>query len=182
MDRHEAEIMQTADTEWVAFPGGELEGRPPRVLCRECRERLKRDAALRRRAPGGVGRRQALCFQCYRTELDRARALEAAGQRETASEARFQTSLPFEPVNRARLAVLKVERAAARVVSHSGDGRFTGRLRLAQIAARHALRMATARLDPREAASGHQGRPSDAAIHAAELQLPESWLPFVVSG
>ena len=31
-----------------------------------------------------------LCFQCYRAELEREKALKAAGQLETASEARFR--------------------------------------------------------------------------------------------
>lgn len=179
MNTHETEVLQTVDTEWVAFPGGELEGRPPRALCRDCRERLKGHVEGSP-AERGLGRRRALCFQCYRVELDRARALESAGQRETTSAAQFQDSLPFDRVNTARLAVLKIERAAARAVSRTGAGRFADRRRQAQIAARHALRMASVG-QPRQAGAGDGGLASLAAIHAAELQLPESWLPFVVA-
>src|SRR4030095_10681221 len=101
------ETRQIVQEEWVTFPGGELEGKRPKALCEACREALKRDAATGpadRRAP------RPLCFQCYRAELERERALRAAGQLDTASEERFQIQLPFEPVNVPRLAMLKVAR------------------------------------------------------------------------
>src|SRR5215471_10316919 len=101
---------QIADRDWVAFRGGELEGRPPRVLCQACRARLKQAAT----EGVALARPATLCFQCYRAEMDRERAVRAAGERDTASEARFQSQLPFEPVNRPRLDALKAERAAAR--------------------------------------------------------------------
>src|SRR5438309_2440607 len=89
---------QVADNDWVTFPGGELEGERPKVLCPACRAALT------------SGRRPAsprpLCFQCYRADLDRQRALGAAGDLETTSDARVQTQLPFEPIDRARLDAL----------------------------------------------------------------------------
>src|SRR5579862_3211528 len=110
MNRASQKLQTTIDdTEWVAFPGGELEGKRPKVLCLPCRERLNRAAAEGQ----PVAPRRALCFRCYRAELDRERALMAAGQLDTATDARFQFALPFEPVNRARLAQLKVERIGA---------------------------------------------------------------------
>ena len=183
----------------MTFPGGELEGKRPRALCPACRELLKRAAVVAGPKP--------ICFQCYRAELERDRALKAAGQLETASEARFQCTLPFDPVNTVRLAALKAERAAARqaIVSRPGVSQAiehcADRRRQAQIAARHALRaigdglrMQQASASTRErslaplTASSFETLPEGAAkptmvaaIHAAELQLPESWLPFVVS-
>jgi hypothetical protein len=166
---------QAVDDEWVTFPGGELEGRRPHALCDGCRDRLHRAAAggLAVRRPG------TLCFQCYRTELDRERALSAAGQIETASEERFQFALPFEPLNRARLDMLKADRTAARTAVLAGADRFAARRRRAQIAARHALRSIAAGLEARRLGPGD--RAMFDAVHAAELQLPASWLPFVVA-
>jgi hypothetical protein len=105
--------------------------------------------------------------------LDRERALKAAGQLDTASDDRFQTTLPFEPIDRPRLQMLRGERAAERAVLQMGTGRYVDKRRQAQIAARHALQQIAAGLQVRGAVL--------AAIHAAELQLPEAWLPFVVS-
>src|SRR6186997_2174446 len=99
--------------EWVTFPGGELEGKRPKALCPSCREALKLETASVRRE--GPGRPRPLCFQCYRAELDRDRAFHAAGRIDTASEARFQAQLPFEPINHGRLEMLKAERSTARV-------------------------------------------------------------------
>src|SRR5262245_52057846 len=104
---HSTEIV---DHEWVTFPGGELEGKRPKALGAACREALR--AAAQGRAD--VRSRRTLCFQCYRVELERERALRAAGERDTASVERFQFQLPFEPVNRTRLAALKTERQRAR--------------------------------------------------------------------
>ena len=149
----------------MAFPGGELEGQRPKAMCPACRERARRTGTL--------------CFQCYRAELDRERALKAAGEIDTASDARFQCALPFEPVNRPRLEGLRAARMAARVAAMRTDmGRFVDRQRRAQIAARHVLQQIASGLNPVNPAN-----PVDlaVAIHAAELQLPESWLPFVVS-
>jgi hypothetical protein len=130
-------------------------------------------------------------------ELDRDRAFKAAGAIDTASGARFQSLLPFEPVNRQRLHALKAERGAARDAARQGVGQFTDRRRQAQIAARHALqqvfagvtaRQASATLPPplaanlsSDGAAGDAERIIASAVHAAELQLPEAWLPFVVS-
>ena len=178
--RNHAKLLQD---EWVSFPGGELEGRRPKVLCPACREALKREASgSRRHAPGRPPR--PLCFQCYRAELDRERALRAAGQLDTASEARFQAQLPFEPVNTRRLGdAQSAERTrATRGSLVQGAGRFVDKRRRAQMAARHALQAIAAGLQARSRiAPALRADAMAAALHAAELQLPESWLPFVVS-
>jgi hypothetical protein len=170
------------DSEWVGFPGGELEGKRPKALCPECRQQLQEQATGQ---PSRGPVRPRLCFQCYRAELDRDRALRAAGQLDTASAERFQDALPFEPVNLPRLEMLKVERSAARVSALvTSSGKFADRRRQAQIAARHALQRIAAGLGgngARNTAPVDRGAEIAAAIHAAELQLPESWLPFVVS-
>jgi len=153
---------QIVEKDWVAFPGGELEGERPKALCPACR------AALKRRTPSAGPR--PLCFQCYRADLDRQRALRAAGDLDTASEARFQSQLPFEPIDRARLETLKAARADVR---RQTAGSCEDRRRRAQLDARHALQTIAATLRARGLT------PSE--MHAAELQLPESWLPYVVS-
>jgi hypothetical protein len=182
------------DSDWIGFPGGELEGKRPKVLCPACREQIGRGFLARRgRREHGWARRagsrihRVLCFRCYRAEIDRDRALKAAGQVDTASADRFQTALPFEPVNRPRLEMLKAERSTARArTAATPSGKFADRRRQAQIAARHALRMITASLGGNTVcpptSPGHEVRARElaAAAHAAELQLPESWLPFVV--
>jgi hypothetical protein len=224
MARPPSDTLQTGDADWMTFPGGELEGKRPRALCPACRAQLSREQLRRERlsreqlnsaaAPAVRPGPKPICFQCYRAELERDRALQAAGQLETASEARFQCTLPFEPVNTVRLAALKAERAAARqarrqaIVSPTGMSQAierqaierqrierqkieqcTDRRRQAQIAARHALRMIADGLrtrqtsaSTRERSQGAAERTMVAAIHAADLQLPESWLPFVVPG
>jgi hypothetical protein len=170
---HPARLPQPEN--WVAFPGGELEGRRPKVMCRACRDRASRSGTL--------------CFQCYRAELDRERALKRAGELDTASEARFQCSLPFEPVNHARLERLRIERTQARRAwLQTASGAFAERQRRAQIAARHAVQLAASE-SMSAASSVNPVNPVnlvnpvkfDMAVHAAELQLPEAWLPFVVS-
>lgn len=184
---------QPVPDEWVSFPGGELEGKRPKALCPTCRAALKAAAVAGDVAPRVTSTRSPLCFQCYRAELDRERALRDAGQLDTSSEARFQTQLPFEPVNAARLTMLKAERTSARGVMLEGAGRFVNARRQAQIAARHALQAIVAGVAARKSAAakspagshvaGANGLMDSAivsAIHAAELQLPESWLPFVV--
>jgi len=171
--------------EWVSFPGGELEGQRPRALCPACREALK--AAAVRGVTGGArpgGRLRAggtLCFQCYRANLDRERALREAGTIDTASDARFQEQLPFEPVNEGRLAMLKYERTTTRGALLQGVQQFADRRRRAQMAARHALQSILAVRPARASASGVYDRSIAGALHAAELQLPESWLPFVIA-
>jgi hypothetical protein len=126
----------------------------------------------------------ALCFLCYRAELDRARALRAAGVFNAASEERFQESLPFEPVNLPRLAMLKAERLRAQAAGPGSAQSFTQRRHRAQIAARHALQQALGAIRASGTRSSSQSAATRAAmslVRAAELQLPESWLPFVVS-
>jgi hypothetical protein len=116
--------------------------------------------------------------------MDRNRALKASGELDTASVERFQTALPFEPLNRPRLEMLKVERTLARgAMLATTSGTFAAHRRQAQIAARHALQRMAAMLpgrDVRNVTRADHARAMSAAIHAAELQLPESWLPFVV--
>ena len=189
MVRHEAaNIAETTEKEWVTFPGGELEGQRPLVMCPVCRERLlsaARAAGLGAAAPQAPASSvRPLCFQCYRVDQARQRALRAARDLCTASEARFQDTLPFEPVNRARLDRLRAERSAARAGLTIGAGRFVDKRRRAQIAARHALDRIAAGLKSHGVAEPVR-HPSttaiDEAIHAAELQLPAAWLPFVGS-
>ena len=191
---------QVNEKEWVVFPGGELEGRRPKALCASCR----RHAEAKPSTGSGSSRaaRAPLCFQCYRLDLDRQCVLKAAGALDTASDERFQTTLPFEAVNVARLERLRAERATARAELQNGAGRFERRRRRAQIAARHALQRITAGLkrqhaerESRRASAGQGdvvlasdgGAPQElqkalaAAAHTAELQLPDAWLPFVVS-
>ena len=166
--------------EWVTFPGGELEGKRPRTLCAACREALKRESATIG-SSAALRRPRRLCFDCYRADLARARALKAAGELDTASEARFQTQLPFEPVNHARLDSLKAARAQAREVASRGIGQYADRRRHAQIQARHALQTIAAGLEARQLTPAAQAHAMAPAIHAAELQLPDAWLPYVVS-
>jgi hypothetical protein len=166
--------------EWVTFPGGELEGKRPKTLCVPCREALKRTAASNG-AAGGAGRSRPLCFGCYRAEMARLSALKDAGELDTASEARFQTQLPFEPVNYARLDLLKTARADAREVERQGTGQYVDKRRRAQIAARHALQAIAAGLKARQLTPLAEAQAMASAVHAAELQLPDAWLPYVVS-
>jgi len=191
MAKHLSDALHTPDNEWMTFPGGELEGQRPRHLCPSCRRKRQLDVSQSLGTerthsgpePGVTAEapRRPLCFGCYRLELDRGKALKAAGTLDTASEARFQDTLPLEPVNVQRLRTLKVERAAARAATLAGADRFTDRRRQAQIAARHALQAVAAGLRTHQLPAGLRDRAFAAAVHAAELQLPESWLPFVVS-
>src|SRR4051812_7016069 len=101
-----------AENDWVGFPGGELEGKRPKALCAACREALRAatlSGSARSTGPSikPVGQRRSICFQCYRAELERERALQAAGALDTASPERFQFQLPFQPVNPPRVAMLK---------------------------------------------------------------------------
>jgi hypothetical protein len=181
------------NTDWVTFSGGELEGQRPRTLCRSCRVKLHQTAnsKLRRAKPaplpldppaGQASRpRQGqtpLCFECYRAELVRERALKAAGDLDTASEERFQFALPLEPVDHTRLEQLKVARRAERA-AQSAASPYVDRRRQAQINARHVLQRLADGLRARSAAEQRQGMA--AATHAADVQLPVSWLPFVAS-
>ena len=163
------EYAQVERDEWVSFPGGELEGKRPKALCAACR-------------PSSLPcLSRPLCFQCYRAELDRERAIAAAGQLDTASDARFQFQLPLEPINQSRLDSLKAARSEARTASVQGIGAYVDKRRRAQIAARHALQAIGDGLRARRISSPERQDEMTDAIHAAELQLPEAWLPFVVS-
>ena len=174
-----AVAKQVVTDEWVTFPGGELEGKRPKVLCTACREALNREAVTY--GPSGERSRRLLCFDCYRADLARTHALQAAGELDTASEARFQSQLPFEPVNHARLGALKARRADERAAASQGIGQYADRRRHAQIQARHALQSIAAGLKARQLTSAAQSQVMASAIHAAELQLPAAWLPWVVS-
>lgn len=179
-------VPQTTEREWVGFPGGELEGQVPKALCPACRAALNRAMAPARSRTGapahlGTGAPRTLCFECYRADLDRRRALRAAGALDTATDARFQDALPFEPVNTARLAALKIERARARDAAREESGGLVERRRRAQIAARHALQRIFAGVRARQAPAALRESLVASATRAAELQLPDAWLPFVVS-
>ncbi len=171
---------QVVANEWVTFHGGELEGKCPKVLCAACREALKREAAIYGQS-GAARRSRLLCFDCYRADLARARALQEAGELDTASATRFQTQLPFEPVNHSRLDTLKAARAEARATASQGLGQYADKRRHAQIRARHALQTIAVGLKARQLAPAAQAQAMASAIHAAELQLPDAWLPYVVS-
>ena len=173
-------VKQLVTDEWVTFPGGELEGKRPKALCPACREALKREAATYGQS-GEARRSRLLCFDCYRADLARVRALKDAGELDTASEARFQSQLPFEPVNHARLDGLKAARAEARATASQGIGQYADRRRHAQIQARHALQAIAAGVKARQLAPSAQAQAMMSAVHAAELQLPDAWLPYVVS-
>src|SRR5215471_4759407 len=111
-------VNELVENEWVTFPGGELEGRRPKTLCGPCRVR---------KAAGAPPR--AICFECFRADRRRDEAIVAAGAFEAVSEARFQDGLPFEPVNRPRLARLKAERMRARRQTRVGVGLYVDRRR-----------------------------------------------------
>jgi len=183
MKQASPQVIDYKNDEWAKFPGGELEGKRPRRLCPSCRAALQAVVGRASAAHPSVKAplAKALCFQCYRGEVERERALKAAGELNTASEERFQSALPFEAVNRPRLDMLKAERGDARTAMQHGTGKFEDRRRRAQLAARHALQRIAAGLSERHGASAEHAREMATAIHAAELQLPESWMPFVVS-
>jgi len=169
--------FRDAGGDWQPLPGGELEAPRPRALCRSCRDRLRQSVAR------GVWpeRSKTLCFQCYRAQLDRERRLSVAAKVDTTTEARFQTMLPLEPVNRARLQQLRAERQAAREAALRGTGRFVDRRRKAQIQARHALQRLAAGLKAHgvqvPVAPVRSG--ATPAKAAADLRLPDAWRPFV---
>ncbi len=131
--------------ESVTSAGGELEGVRPKAPCPSCREALKREAAVYG-SSGPSRRSRLLCFDCYRADLERTGAFKAAGELDTASEARFQSHLPFEPVNRSRLGMLEAERNESRAAARRGIGQYVDKQRHAQIEARHALKAIAASL------------------------------------
>lgn len=159
------------DHDWMPLPGGELEAPRPKTLCPSCRAKLRAG-----RAPSA----RTLCFACHRADLERERRLRAAGQLDTASEERFQFALPFEPVNRLRLEMLRAERTAAATARRAAEP-AAARRRTAQIEARHALQRIVDGLKARNLTPPQKAAVVADATHAAELQLPESWIPFVVA-
>jgi len=164
---------EMAADEWVAFPGGELAGRRPKALCTQCRNALSSAALRGNEAPA----QKTLCFRCYREGLHRDHALRSAADLDTASEKRFQYQLPLEPVNRPRLEMLKTERQRERAATP----RHVTDRRTAQIEARHALQQIAAGLRARGLAGVDRETAILQAVHAAELQLPDTWIPFVVA-
>ena len=77
--------------------------------------------------------------------------------------------------------MLKAERAEARATASQGIGQYADKRRHAQI--RGASRAAVDRRRPQGASAdaGGAGADDGGGVHAAELQLPEAWLPYVVS-
>jgi hypothetical protein len=167
---------QVIDKEWLSLPGGELQAPRPSVLCPACRAKLQASPSN----ASNPSNRPA-CFACYRATVERERALKAAGELNTASVERFQSALPLEPVNQSRLAQLRTDREASRVTSRQGIGHYVDKRRQAQIAARHALEQIVIGLRDRNLTNEERDRVLSNATHAAELQLPEAWLPFVVA-
>jgi hypothetical protein len=174
-----------AENDWVVFPGGELEGKQPKAMCPACRDAQQRGGAQRlngqslERASGT----RLLCFQCYRADLERDRAIRAAAVLNTASEERFQAQLPFESVDKPRLSMLKAAHRQAKAVAGTRPAAFAERRHRAQMAARRALQSVISRAGAGKNAplSDDRARVIAAALRAAELQLPESWIPFVVA-
>ena len=158
------------DHEVDASSGGELEAPRPKTLCPSCRAKLHAGV---KPATG------TLCFACYRADLQRNRQLKAAGNLDTASNERFQFALPFEPVNQVRLHMLRAERAAATTTARMTQP-AVARRRAAQLEARHALQNIVAGLRARQITLPERANSMADATHAAELQLPDSWIPFVV--
>lgn len=175
---HRVRSGQNGDEGWIAFPGGELEGKRPKTLCEACWRLEPRARTSSSSAP--------LCFQCYRAKLNRVGQLDSPPSiggtaRHELDDSRWQWLLPFEPVNRPRLEMLRAERAAARAALQNGAGRFLDKRRQAQITARRALQEVATGLRARRASKAGQNQVLAEVAHAAELQLPEAWLPFVVS-
>jgi len=115
--------------------------------------------------------------------LERNRAFQAAAVLNTASEERFQAQLPFESVDKPRLHMLKAARSQVRVVAGTRQAGFAERRRRAQMAARRVMQSVISPAGAHEGAASlpDRARAITAALHAAELQLPESWIPFVVA-
>ena len=88
-------------------------------------------------------------------------------------------------MNRPRLAQFKTEREQSRTQARIIAGDYAERRRRAQIQARRALDRIFRGLKQRGHADPGESMAREssiaAAVHAAELQLPESWLPFVVA-
>ena len=162
---------QIPEHEWMPLPGGELEAPRPKTLCPACRARLR--AGIRPAA-------RTLCFNCYRADLDRSHRLRQAGELDTATAARFQFALPFEPVNRARLQALRAERIES-VRARRAAEPAAARRRSAQLDARRALQRIVEGLTVRRLSPGQHALVIADAAHAAELQLPDSWIPFVLA-
>ena len=168
------------DIDWAPFSGGELEAPRPKVLCAACRDK--------RAAGTAQTGKPALCFQCYRAELEKNRKLAAAADLDTASVERFQTTLPLEPVNVSRLEQLKAERATARrSQAEKPASDYAVRRARAQMEARRALTHIFQGLKARRLVDTAAGTVAASQVvrtvggRGEALELPESWLPFVVA-
>jgi hypothetical protein len=109
-------------SDWVTFPGGELEGERPNAMCTRCRERafsanrVDSTSVFPSSLPALPDRPAPLCFQCYRLELERQRRARAASELQAMSEERLQFLLPLEAVDQPRLTMLRAELAQGREV------------------------------------------------------------------
>jgi hypothetical protein len=173
-------IDDSADA-WQPFPGGELEGRPSSVRCKACRQVSQTPGA----APARPG---TLCFQCYRADLDRQKALQQAAALDTGSEERFQWQLPLDPVDRPRVAMLRAARVTSRASMAPRQRDLVERRRRAQIAARDTLGRLAAGLKARGiVAGGGAGKvvtttlKAEAPRRAVPAEFPEAWLPFLAA-
>ena len=68
-----------------------------------------------------------------------------------------------------------------RAAANQGIGFYVDTRRHAQIAARHSLQQIAEGLKARRVATAAAAKALEEATHAAELQLPDAWLPFVLS-
>ena len=170
---------QLLEADWVPFAVGELEAPRPKVLCRDCRARLQRRVSGAASATPGDGLRRPdpLCFACHRADLQRERALKAAGELDTATDARFQFVLPLAPVDHSRLARLKVERREARV-AQAKVSPYVDRRRQAQLTAQQVLQRLAQGLRARGVVPGKSVALS---TRSGRVQLPDTWLPFAAS-
>lgn len=118
--------MAGTDTDWIAFPGGELEGPRPNVLCAKCLTR-------------GETERRTLCFACYRAHFERQRAIETVLSRVVAP-ADDPTAGELPPrAARSPAVVRQFRPTRATGCEDPRYAAFAHRRRRAQIAARHAL-------------------------------------------
>ena len=169
------ETRQTIQEEWVTFPGGELEGKRPKALCQRA---ARPKSGSRHRAYHGAPGTSSVVLPVLPGRVGAIEPCSCWSARHSI-RGTLQVQLPFEPVNEPRLAKLKWIAPSAQLRSSESAASSTSGVRHKSP---HATRsqMIAAGLRTRQLA-GDNVRAMDMAIHAAELQLPESWLPFVVS-
>ena len=114
----------------LRFQAASWKGSGPRCMCPACRLRAFRASASQGRAPRtrraspesrAPSPESRSVFSATASTRRASGRCSAARNLNTASEARFQDSLPFEPVNRARLERLRAERSTARAALKSGS-------------------------------------------------------------